>query len=59
MHSIDLNVTHSASAVDITPKGIDKFSGLQFLLEKLQLYPEDVAAIGDTKGDISFLKCST
>lgn len=56
MHSIDLNVTHSASAVDITPKGIDKFSGLQFLLEKLQLYPEDVAGIGDARGDIPVLK---
>jgi hypothetical protein len=56
MHNIDLNVTHSASAVDITPKGIDKFSGLQLLLEKLQLVPEDVAGIGDTRGDFPVLK---
>jgi HAD superfamily hydrolase (TIGR01484 family) len=56
MHNIDLNITHSASAVDITPKGIDKFSGLQLLLEKLQLVPEEVAGIGDTRGDFSVLK---
>lgn len=56
MHNIDLNVTHSASAVDITPKGIDKFSGLKLLLEKLQLDSEDVAGIGDTRGDFPVLK---
>jgi len=56
MHHIDLNITHSASAVDITPKGIDKFSGLKLLLEKLQLDREDVAGIGDTRGDFPVLK---
>lgn len=55
-HNIDLNITHSASAVDITPKGIDKFSGLQLLLGKLELVPEDVAGIGDTRGDFPILK---
>ncbi|MBA3035104.1 MAG: HAD-IIB family hydrolase [Desulfobacterium sp.] len=55
-HSIDVNITHSASAIDITPKGIDKFTGLQFLLEKLQMGPEEIAGIGDTKGDFPVLK---
>jgi len=55
-HHIDLNITHSASAIDITPKGIDKFSGLQFLLGKLEISPKDVAGIGDTKGDFPVLK---
>lgn len=55
-HNIDLNITHSASAVDITPKGIDKFSGLQLLLKKLEISPEDVAGIGDTRGDFPILK---
>jgi len=53
---IDLNITHSASAIDITPKGIDKFSGLQFLLEELDIDPNDVAGIGDTRGDFPILK---
>ena len=55
-HHIDLNITHSASAIDITPKGIDKFSGLQFLLGKLEISPKDVAGIGDTRGDFPVLK---
>lgn len=55
-HSIDLNITHSASAVDITPKDIDKFSGLQLLMEKLEIGPQDVAGIGDTRGDFPILK---
>jgi len=55
-HRIDVNITHSASAIDITPKGIDKFTGLQFLLEKLQMGPEEIAGIGDTKGDFPVLK---
>lgn len=55
-HSIDVNITHSASAIDITPKGIDKFTGLKFLLEKLQMSQEEIAGIGDTKGDFPVLK---
>ncbi len=55
-HNIDLNVTHSASAIDITPMDIDKFSGLQLLLDKLKINPEDVAGIGDTRGDFPVLK---
>ncbi len=55
-YHIDLNVTHSASAIDITPKGIDKFSGLLFLLDKLEVSPENVAGIGDTRGDFPVLK---
>lgn len=52
----DLNITYSASAVDIAPKGIDKFSGLQVLLEKLNLEPEEVAGVGDTRGDFPVLR---
>jgi HAD superfamily hydrolase (TIGR01484 family) len=55
-HAIDLDITHSASAIDITPRGIDKFSGLQLLLGQLELAPEDVAGIGDTPGDFPVLK---
>ncbi len=55
-YHIDVNITHSASAVDITPSGIDKFSGLQLLLDRLEINPEDVAGIGDTRGDFPVLK---
>lgn len=55
-YNIDLNITHSASAVDITPKGIDKFSGLQLLLDELHISPENVTGIGDTRGDFPVLK---
>ncbi|MEN6487288.1 MAG: HAD-IIB family hydrolase [Smithella sp.] len=53
---IDMNITHSAGAIDITPPGIDKFSGLQILLETLEIVPADVAGIGDTSGDFPVLK---
>jgi hypothetical protein len=48
--------THSASAVDITPKGIDKASGIRFLSELLNLPVERMLGIGDTAGDLSFLQ---
>lgn len=55
-HDIDMYITHSASAIDITPKGINKFSGLQLLLDKLEISLEEVTVIGDTKGDFPVLK---
>lgn len=52
----NLNITHSASAVDITPNGIDKFMGLKFLSEITNILSEEMIGIGDSVGDISFLK---
>jgi len=49
-------VTHSSSAVDITPWGIDKASGLRFLSEIVYISLEDMAGIGDTLGDLPFLE---
>lgn len=51
-----LTISHSASAVDITPKGIDKWSGLQFLSDQISLNCTDIAGIGDSQGDLSLLK---
>lgn len=51
-----INVTHSASAVDITPKGIDKASGVRFLSEKTGIPLEAMLGIGDTRGDLPFLE---
>lgn len=49
-------VTHSASAVDITPAGIDKASGVRFLAELTGIPLQEMAGIGDTIGDLPFLK---
>jgi len=49
-------ITHSASAVDITPAGIDKASGARFLAELTGIPLNEMAGIGDTVGDLPFLK---
>lgn len=49
------SVTHSASAVDITPAGIDKASGVRFLSEITGISLIDMLGIGDTVGDLPFL----
>ncbi|HRX53190.1 MAG TPA: HAD family hydrolase [Verrucomicrobiales bacterium] len=52
----EINITHSASAVDITPNGIDKASGLRFLSQKTAIPVTAMLGIGDTLGDLPFLK---
>jgi len=49
-------ITHSASAVDITPKGIDKAAGLHFLSEIMDIPIKEMLGIGDTAGDLPFLR---
>lgn len=49
------NITHSASAVDITPKGIDKAAGVRFLAEMTGIPLSAMLGIGDTRGDLPFL----
>jgi|CXWL01.1.fsa_nt_gi HAD superfamily hydrolase (TIGR01484 family) len=48
-------VTHSSSAVDITPARIDKASGIRFLAELTGIPLQEMAGIGDTIGDLPFL----
>ena len=54
------SINVSASAVDITPRGIDKAAGVRWLLDTLEgnvpLRLANVAGIGDSSGDLSFLR---
>ncbi|MBI4120781.1 MAG: HAD family phosphatase [Parcubacteria group bacterium] len=52
----EIFLAHSNSAVDITPKGIDKGAGVRFLCEYLGISPESVVAIGDSNGDLPALR---
>jgi HAD superfamily hydrolase (TIGR01484 family) len=57
--AVDLSlftVTHSASAVDITPYSIDKGSGVRLLSEITGIAIEEMVGIGDTIGDLPLLK---
>ncbi len=49
-------VTHSANAVDITPLGVNKGTGLQWLSEIVGVDHKDMIGIGDSEGDLPFLK---
>jgi hydroxymethylpyrimidine pyrophosphatase-like HAD family hydrolase len=49
-------VTHSASAVDITPKGVNKATGLKFFCERTGIDPANLVGIGDTAGDFPLLE---
>lgn len=50
-----LTLTHSASAVDITPRGISKASAVEFLLKNTGFSPDEVLGIGDTPADEEWL----
>lgn len=54
------SVTSSASAVDITPKGIDKAAGVRWLVDTLEgtisVKLANITGVGDSVGDISFLR---
>lgn len=49
-------VTHSSSAVDITPKGVNKASGLEFLSNRTGIAFSAMIGIGDTAGDLPMLE---
>jgi len=48
-------VTHSTTAVDITPKGVDKGAGLAWLSDLINVPEVRMLGIGDTAGDLPFL----
>ena len=50
-----IELTYSGSAVDITPKGVNKGSGFEFLARESGSYPENILYIGDSVGDIPAL----
>jgi hydroxymethylpyrimidine pyrophosphatase-like HAD family hydrolase len=58
---LPLTVGHTFTSVDVTPQGIDKGSGLRWLLDELRLEGWDidlaqVAAVGDSPSDICFME---
>lgn len=48
----ELRISWNAGSVDITPRGIDKGTGLRMLLEELGLDPGEVMAVGDGGNDL-------
>jgi hypothetical protein len=48
-------ITHSSSAVDITPQGVNKATGVEFLSRRTGVKLEDMLGIGDTAGDFLML----
>ncbi len=49
-------ITHSSSAVDITPKGVNKASGLEFMSKYTGIAFSEMIGIGDTVGDFPMLE---
>jgi HAD superfamily hydrolase (TIGR01484 family) len=47
--------SRSHTAIDITPQGVDKATGVAHVLARFGLNPADATGIGDSQGDISFL----
>jgi len=51
-----LYINHSTTAVDITPKGVNKGTALEFLCKKDGYDLDNIVAIGDTLGDLPFMQ---
>ena len=51
-----VDITHSASAVDVTPEGVNKGNALQFLSEKTGIPVSAMLGVGDTVGDLPMLE---
>jgi hydroxymethylpyrimidine pyrophosphatase-like HAD family hydrolase len=50
-----VEIKHSRSAIDITPRGVGKASALRRLLAWTGLSPKEVAGVGDTTADAEWL----
>jgi hydroxymethylpyrimidine pyrophosphatase-like HAD family hydrolase len=55
-HGLDLVLDDSNDCVNVLLPGIDKASGFAWLCEELGLDPADVAGIGDSAGDVGWLR---
>ena len=51
-----IEITHSLSAVDITPRGVNKGTAVQFLSEITDIPLNHMVGIGDSSGDLPMLK---
>lgn len=49
-------IHHSTIAIDVSPAGIDKSSGVQFLAKQAEINLNHVLGIGDSRGDFPMLK---
>lgn len=52
---IEYHIIFNKRAVMVLPSGINKATGLAHVLEKLEISPQNVAAIGDAENDHAFL----
>ncbi len=55
-HDFKLEVIRGVRCVDIVPPGVDKGIGFDRLVARLSLSPSEVAGIGDSRGDLRFMK---
>jgi len=55
-HGAALAIQVSVSCVDVTPAGIDKGAGVRWLAEELGLPLAHMGGIGDSPGDLAFLR---
>ncbi|MBI1926009.1 HAD family phosphatase [Candidatus Poribacteria bacterium] len=51
-----IEITYSGSAVDITPKGVSKGSGVRYLSEVTSIPRSEMLGVGDSAGDLSWLE---
>lgn len=51
-----VNVAYSATAVDVTPKGVNKATGLDLLTSSHGISMSSVLGVGDSNGDLEWLR---
>ncbi|HEU4753348.1 MAG TPA: HAD family hydrolase [Armatimonadota bacterium] len=51
----EIEIKHSHSAIDITPRGVSKASAVRLLMQWTGLRPEEVVGVGDTRADEEWL----
>ena len=51
-----IQLSHSHTAVDITPKGVNKGAGVQFLCEVSGIELASAVGVGDSQGDLAMLR---
>lgn len=51
-----VEITHSTTAVDITPQGVSKASGVELFAKHQRLDTRNICGVGDSKADCEFLE---
>jgi hydroxymethylpyrimidine pyrophosphatase-like HAD family hydrolase len=52
----EVEIQHSASAIDVLPRGVSKASAVRLVLEWTGLSPEEVLGVGDSAADAEWLR---